>query len=48
MLFNIEHKILYKCPNCGEGLTEEEAEQVCDEGCPCCRMIFDVEDNKIN
>ena len=30
------------CPECNEPLTEDEADQVCDEGCPCCRTIFEV------
>ena len=34
----------YTCPFCGEILTEEEAESVCDCGCPSCRHYFDVED----
>ena len=33
----------YKCPFCGEILTEDEAESVCDCGCPSCRRAFDVE-----
>ena len=36
----------YTCPFCGEILTEEEAESVCDCGCPSCRHYFDVEDYK--
>ena len=34
----------YRCPYCDEILTEEEAEQVVDEGCACCRRRFDVSD----
>ena len=34
----------YTCPHCGEDLTEEEAEQTCDEGCPCCRHIIEWDD----
>jgi phage FluMu protein Com len=37
----------YVCPHCGEILTAEEAESVCDCGCPSCRMFFDVEDYEI-
>lgn len=33
-----------KCPYCGEDLNEQEAEQVCDCGCPSCRRMFDLED----
>lgn len=33
----------YECCYCGEILTEEEAETVCDCGCPSCRRAFDVE-----
>lgn len=37
----------YVCPHCGEILAEEEAESVCDCGCPSCRRYFDVEDYEI-
>ena len=33
----------FKCPHCGEILTEDEAESVCDCGCPSCRKYFDLE-----
>lgn len=36
--------MIFKCPHCGEILTEEEAESVCDCGCPSCRKYFDLED----
>jgi len=35
-------KVFVYCPECSEPLTEDEADQVCDEGCPCCRTIFEV------
>ncbi len=35
----------YTCPHCGEILSEEEAESVCDCGCPSCRYyIHNIED----
>ena len=36
--------LTFKCPHCCEILTEEEAESVCDCGCPSCRKYFDIED----
>ena len=32
------------CPHCGEKMSLDEAEQVCDCGCPFCRRSFDYED----
>jgi len=34
----------YICPFCGEVVTEEEGEQVCDCGCPSCRQAFELTD----
>ena len=33
------------CPHCGENLTEQEYEQVCDCGCPSCRRFFEIDIN---
>lgn len=38
----------YKCPYCGEILTEEEGDQVCDCGCPSCRRAFELTDFEID
>ena len=32
------------CPHCGEELTEEEAEDTSDCGCPACRKLIDWEE----
>ena len=34
----------YRCPYCGEILSEQEADQVCDCGCPSCRRSFELTD----
>jgi rubrerythrin len=30
------------CPHCDYKLDDEEADQVCDEGCPSCRRRFEI------
>ncbi len=30
------------CPHCGYKMPESEYEQVCDEGCPSCRRVFEL------
>lgn len=30
------------CHHCGEHLSEEEYDQVCDCGCPSCRYAFEA------
>lgn len=44
---NVEDPQRYKCPYCGWVMGEDEAESVCDEGCPSCRRKFDVDKNVI-
>ena len=34
----------YKCPFCGEIMTEEEAESAYDNGCGSCRRYIDWSD----
>ena len=36
----------YICPWCDETLTEDEAEDTSDCGCPCCRRIIDWEETE--
>jgi phage FluMu protein Com len=33
-----------ECTHCGEKLSEDEYESVCDEGCPSCRRVFEIDE----